>query len=179
MPRLTSRWLLKISSEETPQPFQASSVRALSFLQLPSGYIHLLHHGLLHRHWSLLQHGIHGLQGENLLYYGLLQRLQGTSAPVPGAPPPSVTLVSVQLFISWFFITLSHSCCSVPFCPSLGMFPEVSLALLIGSTWNTGRTILKHLKLALLGRVAPNLSIPKPLCYQNLAALGSFCTLLN
>ena len=55
-------------------------------LQLPSGHIHLLKHGVLHG----LQVDIfstvvlHGLQGDSLPHHGLLQRLQGNL--VPGAP---------------------------------------------------------------------------------------------
>lgn len=48
-------------------------------LQLPSGYIHLLQPGLLHRLQVTIRSTVdhHGLQGENLLHHGLHHRLQG------------------------------------------------------------------------------------------------------
>jgi len=112
---LLSPWVHRSCQE--PAPAWAPHGVAASFRHPPAlvwgppwdagGY--LLHHGLLH-----------GLQRDSLPHHGLLHGLPGKiSAPVPGAPPPppsSLTLVTAGLFLSFCFTP--HSNCSVFFPPS-------------------------------------------------------------
>jgi len=80
-------------------------VQALCGLQLPSGHIHLLQHGVL----PGLQVDIcstmelFGLQGDSLPDCVFFTGYRGISAPVPGAPPSppsSLILVSAGWFLS-------------------------------------------------------------------------------
>jgi len=60
--------------------------------------------------------GLRGLQGDSLPHHSLLHGLQGNICPVPGAPPPppsSLTLVPAELFLSHFLTPLSGFCHSI------------------------------------------------------------------
>jgi len=93
--------------------------------QSPSG-IHLLRCGVLHRLQMEICSTVdlHGPQGHSLPHHGLLHGLQGKiSALVSGAfppPPCSLTLVSVELFLSHSLTPLCCcSCCCAGFSPFL------------------------------------------------------------
>jgi len=80
---------------------------------------------------------LHGLQGDNLCYHGLLHRLQGnlySGAWSTSSPPSSLNLVSAGLFLSHISSPLFSCgcCCAATFSPSYIHYYRVATTITDG-----------------------------------------------